>query len=113
MGRVRPDRTRRGWVTALDYDADRTVALAAIGRLVGEARRRFGAQEVVVWHRIGRVPVGDTAVIIGVAAAHRLPAFQAVRFLIERLKREIPIWKADRVRPARRRPPRRRPRAGR
>ena len=103
VGRVRPDRTARGHVTALDYESHREPALAALGDLVSTARRRFGAERVVVWHRLGPVPVGEPSVIVGVATAHRAPAFAAARFLIERLKTTVPIWKQERARPARRR----------
>ena len=112
VGRVRPDRTREGVVSALVYEVDRKPALRALARLEAEARRRFGAQHVVAWHRTGTVRVGETSVIVGAACGHRSEAFAATRFLIEELKRTVPVWKEARARPARR-PPRRpsRPRA--
>ncbi len=112
-GRVRPDRTPEGTVVALDYEADPPMALRALRDLEREAVRRFGARAVVAWHRVGRVRVGEVAVIVGAACGHRAEAFDATRYLIEELKRTVPIWKAVRARPARR--PRRSPgrRAGR
>jgi len=112
-GRVRPDRRGRGRVVALEYEAHRALALAALSRLDRRARRRFGAERVVLWHRLGRVPVGEASVIVGVATGHRAPAFAASRFLIEQLKATVPIWKLERAPPAR--PRRSRPggRAGR
>lgn len=106
-GRVRPDRLGRHRVDALDYEAHLDLARTALTKLDRAARRRFGAKKVVLWHRLGRVPVGETSVIVGVATGHRAPAFAASRFLIERLKATVPIWKADRSPPARR--PRSRP----
>ena len=108
-GRVRADRLGRARVTALDYEADRAPALVRLGSLEREARRRFGARAVVLWHRLGRVPVGEVSVVVGATCAHRDAAFRAARHLIERLKVEVPIWKAERARPSRRRrgPPRR------
>jgi len=103
VGRVRPDRISRGRVGFLDYEAHRGPALAALRTLASTARRRFGAQRVVVWHRLGPVPVGEPSVIVGVATGHRAPAFAAARFLIEQLKTTVPIWKQERARPARRR----------
>jgi len=100
-GRVRPDRVRGGRVTALEYEAHVPVARATLVELERVARRRFEAQRVVVWHRLGTVPVGEISVIIGVAAGHRAPAFAAARFLIEQLKAKVPIWKVERARPAR------------
>ncbi|MGP8072756.1 MAG: molybdenum cofactor biosynthesis protein MoaE [Thermoplasmata archaeon] len=110
VGRVRPDRTRTGRVLALLYEADRPLALRALARLETEARRRFGAGRTVAWHRVGQVGVGETAVIVGAACGHRAEAFAATRFLIDELKRTVPVWKEVRARPARRppRPPSRR-----
>ncbi|HEY6238746.1 MAG TPA: molybdenum cofactor biosynthesis protein MoaE, partial [Thermoplasmata archaeon] len=61
---------------------------------------------------LGDLEVGAVSVIVGAAAPHRADAFEGCRFLIDALKRDVPIWKSDRVRPARRpRPRRARPRA--
>ena len=103
VGRVRPDPMPRGRVAALDYEAHRPLALAALSNLERAARRRYGAAKVVLWHRLGPVPVGEPSVIVGVATGHRAPAFAAARYLIEQLKRQVPIWKQDRGRPVRRR----------
>ena len=110
-GRVRADRHAGGRTRALDYEADRVPALAELRRLEREAQRRFGTREVVLWHRLGRVPVGATSVVVGVVCGHRAEAFAAARFLIDELKASVPIWKTERARPERRpRPPRARPR---
>jgi len=106
VGRVRPDRTKEGPVVALVYEADRGPALRALARLEREARRRFGAGRTVAWHRVGRVRVGEAAVLVGAACGHRAQAFAATQFLIDELKRTVPVWKEARARPARR-PPRR------
>jgi molybdopterin synthase catalytic subunit len=102
-GRVRPDRVGRGRVVALEYEAHRILALRALTALERTARRRFGAERVVLWHRLGDVPVDEISVIVGAATGHRAAAFAAARYLIERLKAEVPIWKTERARPARRR----------
>jgi len=106
VGRVRADPTAAGTVRALVYEAHPGPALRVMEELEAEVRRRFGAERAVVWHRVGRVPVGEIAVIVGAACGHREPAFEATRFLIEQLKRTVPVWKEARARPARR-PPRR------
>ena len=116
VGRVRPDSTQGRRVVALDYESDRTLALARLRDLERQARRRFGVRRVHVIHRIGRLRVGVASVIVGVAGPHRAEAFAAARFLIEELKREVPIWKSDRwarAPVARRRRRRPRPRDGR
>jgi molybdopterin synthase catalytic subunit len=106
-GRTRPDHGRAGPVVALDYEAHRAPAIRRMRELVHEARRRFGAARIVLWHRVGRVPAGEVSVIAGAACAHRAEAFAAARFLIDELKATVPIWKTERARPAHRR--RRRP----
>jgi molybdopterin synthase catalytic subunit len=107
-GRVRPDRGPEGQVVALDYDVHRGPALRALRELAALAERRYGARRIVLWHRVGRVPVDEVSVIVGAACGHRAEAFAAARFLIDELKATVPIWKAERARPARRRqrPPR-------
>ena len=112
-GTVRPDRGRSGTVTALFYEAHRSMAKPQLELLEQLAKRRFGARRVVLWHRLGTLPVGEIAVIVGVSAPHRAEALTACRTLIDRLKSEVPIWKSDRVRPARRRRRRPGPRDGR
>ena len=86
------------------------MAVAGLERLARTARRRFGAERVVLWHRTGRVAVDEASVIVGAAGGHRAAAFATARFLIEELKRSVPIWKTERARrerPRRRRPSRR------
>ncbi|MGD0249923.1 MAG: molybdenum cofactor biosynthesis protein MoaE [Thermoplasmata archaeon] len=105
-GRVRPDRTADGPVIALEYEAHGPPALARLRGLEREAHRRFGARRVVLWHRVGRLRVGEVSVIVGAACPHRAEAFAAARYLIEELKAVVPIWKTERARPARRPRPR-------
>jgi molybdopterin synthase catalytic subunit len=112
-GRVRPERRGGRRVTALDYEVHLGPALAALERLDIEARKRFGVDRTVLWHRVGRVPANETSVIVGAAAGHRAPAFDAARFLIDRLKETVPIWKVERGPRARRPRPRPRRRRGR
>ncbi len=109
VGRVRGDVTRAGRVVALDYEADAPLAIRALDRVVRRTRARHAAVRLLLWHRVGRLRVGEVSVIAGAACGHRAAAFAAARRLIEELKRSVPIWKTDRARPARR-PPRRRPR---
>jgi molybdopterin synthase catalytic subunit len=96
VGRVRPDTSKGRRVVALDYEADRKMALDQLRALETRSRREFGARRVFVIHRVGRLRVGTASVIVGVTAPHRDAAFRAARFLIEELKREVPIWKSDR-----------------
>lgn len=78
---------------AIDYQAYESMAARQIEMLLADARRRWGVFSAVVAHRTGEVPVGEASVWIGVAAAHRGPAFEVARFLIDELKARVPIWK--------------------
>ncbi|MFY9717564.1 MAG: molybdenum cofactor biosynthesis protein MoaE [Thermoplasmata archaeon] len=112
-GRVRPDRAAGGAVVSIDYESDTRAARRRLGEIVAVAHRQFGAERIVLWHRIGRVRVNETSVIAGAACGHRAEAFAATRFLIEELKRSVPLWKSERVRSARRPRRRRAPPVGR
>lgn len=105
LGRVRPDRTAGGALRALLYEAHVGLAERALAEIATDAGRRFGARVVVVWHRTGRVKVGEPSVIVGVAAPHRDQAFRAARRVIDRLKRAAPIWKSATTVARRRRAP--------
>jgi molybdopterin synthase catalytic subunit len=63
--------------------------------LAQEALSRYSVREVTIVHRLGRLQIGETSVLIVVASAHRGPAFDACRWLIDTLKRTVPIWKKE------------------
>ena len=79
----------------LDYDAYEAMALAKLEELANEARRRFAIRNVALVHRLGRLEIGETSVLIAVFSAHRAAAFDACRWLIDTLKRTVPIWKKE------------------
>jgi molybdopterin synthase catalytic subunit len=70
------------------------MAEAECARIVAEAQERWDVV-VAVRHRLGRLEIGDAAVAVAAAAAHRDEAFQACRHVIEELKRRVPIWKRE------------------
>jgi len=80
-------------IASLDYEAYEPMAERMIGTLIEEAKARWGLHQVLVQHRVGTVAVGEVAVLIGVAAPHREQAFKACQFLIDAIKRDVPIWK--------------------
>ena len=82
-------------VESLDYSAYEPMAEAECARVVAEARARWQA-EVTLEHRLGHLEVGDAAVAIAAAAPHRDAAFAACRYVIEEVKRRVPIWKRER-----------------
>jgi molybdopterin synthase catalytic subunit len=89
------DNTRGRQTLYLDYEAYREMALEQMRRLAAEAAEKFGVREVAVVHRLGRLMVGETSVLIVVASAHRGAAFDACRWLIDTLKKTVPIWKKE------------------
>lgn len=79
----------------LDYEAYEEMALRQMRELAGQARERFAIRQVTVVHRLGRLEIGETSVLIVVASAHRSAAFEACRWLIDTLKTTVPIWKKE------------------
>jgi len=79
----------------LDYEAYAEMAVKQLELLACEAISRFSIRDVAIVHRIGRLQIGETSVAIVVASAHRGAAFDACRWLIDTLKRTVPIWKKE------------------
>jgi MoaE-MoaD fusion protein len=79
----------------LDYEAYETMALKQMQALADEARIRFQVRDVALIHRLGRLEIGETSVLVVVASAHRGPAFDACRWIIDTLKKTVPIWKRE------------------
>lgn len=89
------DNTRGRKTLHLDYEAYREMALEQMRSLANEAVVKFGVRDVALVHRLGRLVVGETSVLVVVASAHRGAAFEACRWLIDTLKRTVPIWKKE------------------
>ena len=79
----------------LDYEAYQPMALAALRVIIRELRARFDVDAVAIVHRLGRLEIGETSVLIAVSSAHRAAAFDACRHAIEQVKRTVPIWKKE------------------
>ena len=77
------------------YEAYEAMALEQMRGLVAEARVRFAVREALLHHRLGRLEIGETSVLIAVASAHRGAAFDACRWIIDTLKKTVPIWKKE------------------
>ena len=82
-------------VLGLDYSAYGPMAEAVTREIIKEAEGRGQGAVVAVQHRIGALTVGDTAVAVVAAAAHRGEAFDACRYVIEELKKRVPVWKRE------------------
>ena len=83
-------------VEELAYEAFAPMAQAELERIRAEALRRFGLVRCLIHHRLGPVPVGEAAVAIALSGAHRQEAFQAVAWIMDRIKESVPIWKRER-----------------
>jgi molybdopterin synthase catalytic subunit len=79
----------------LSYESHISMALKEMQALSKKAREQWPILRTVLLHRIGDVKVGEPSVLIGVASAHRGPAFEAARFLIDELKKSVQIWKQE------------------
>lgn len=82
-------------VLALEYEAYAPMAIKMMERIEQEARGRWSLQKIAIVHRLGRVEIGEVSVLIAVSSSHRLEAFEACRYLIDRLKEIVPIWKRE------------------
>ena len=82
-------------VTAIDYSAYTSMAESELESILAEAQDRFGVMGIVVEHRVGTLALGDVSVAIVAAHAHRAPALDCTRFVIEEIKKRVPIWKRE------------------
>jgi len=89
------DNTRGRRTLYLDYEAYESMALKQLESLAREAGKRFAVRGISIVHRLGRLEVGETSVLIAVASAHRAAAFDACRWVIDTLKKTVPIWKKE------------------
>jgi molybdopterin synthase catalytic subunit len=91
VGTVRNDSD----VTGIDYSAYEAMAIAEIERVLSDAQTQWPEARVTLQHRLGLIPVGEASIAIAAAAPHRDDAFAACRFVIEEVKKRLPIWKKE------------------
>ena len=94
IGTVREQNEGRE-VTGIDYAAYDAMATSELQRIVRECAARFSTEHVVAEHRIGHLDLGEISVAIAVAHPHRAEAYEASRYVIEEIKRRVPIWKRE------------------
>ncbi len=82
-------------VRSLAYDAYESMAVKCLRELAVEASERWPLRHIAIEHRIGEIPIGETAVTIAVGADHRREAFEGCWFLIDAVKESVPIWKRE------------------
>ena len=95
-GLVRDHAEGRTGVTAIDYEAYEEHVVPRFRELAASARELWPElRKIVIWHRVGRVAMGEPSVVIAVSSPHRREAFDACRYLIDTLKAAVPIWKRE------------------
>jgi len=82
-------------VQALEYKAYEPMALKKMQEITEEVKKRWNVTKISIVHRIDKVGIGEASVVIAVSAPHRKEAFEACRYAIDTLKKEIPIWKKE------------------
>ena len=94
VGTVR-NQTKGKSVTHLEFEASVPMAIKEMQKIAQTAQDRWHAEHIVIHHRVGRLEIGETAVIIVVATPHRKAAFEACAYCIDTLKETVPIWKKE------------------
>lgn len=82
-------------VLSLEYEAYGPMALNVMSAIADQAGKTWHIRKISIVHRTGRVAIGEASVVIAVSAAHRKEAFEACRFAIDTLKKDVPIWKKE------------------
>ena len=83
-------------IDGIDYEAHRKMAEHQLQQIAEQAAIEFGLRSVIIHHRIGFVPVWEPSLFTRVCSGHREAAFQASRWIVEELKKKVPIWKRPR-----------------
>lgn len=94
LGTVRANNDGRA-VTGIEYSSYEEMAHREMTVILGEAVKKFGIEAGVIEHRIGELAVGDASIAVVVAHAHRGPAMDALRYVIDETKRRAPVWKLE------------------
>ena len=82
-------------VRYLEYEAYAAMAEKKMAEIAEEMRNKFAVGDVAMVHRIGRLEIGESSILIAVAAPHRQPAFEACAYAMDRVKEEVPVWKKE------------------
>jgi len=94
LGVVRDNNLGRN-VGYLEYDAYPAMAERVMRELAEEAKERFGLEDCAVLHRTGRLEIGETSLLVAVASGHRAESFEAGHWLVNEIKKKVPVWKKE------------------
>ena len=89
------DNTAGRRVLFLDYEAYRPMADRQLQRVADEMRERWDLTGVAIYHRLGKLEIGEASLVVAVSSAHRKEAFEACQYSIDRIKQIVPIWKKE------------------
>ncbi len=89
------DHARGQKIVELEYHAYKPMAEKKLRQIGDEIKERWDLEAVAIVHRVGRLQIGDTAVVISIASPHRAEAFAACKYAIDRIKQIVPIWKKE------------------
>ncbi len=82
-------------VTGIEYHAYEEMAVKELDRIEAAARKKWPGIEIAIVHRVGFLEIGEASVLIAVATAHRKEGFEALRYAIDTIKEDVPIWKKE------------------
>ena len=94
-GRVRADEFEGGKVEKIIYESYVEMAEREIEKIKKEAFEKFKVNEIIIKHRIGEVKVGEVALFVAVVSGHRKEGFSAIQYIVDEIKRKVPIWKKE------------------
>jgi len=94
-GIVRRDKTQNGIVREINYEAYEEMAEKEMEKIKHKASRNFKVNDIVIKHRIGRISVGETSLIVTVLSPHRREGIQAMDYIVNEIKKNVPIWKRE------------------
>lgn len=89
------DETNNRKVIRLEYETHATMATKVLKKVLNETAVRFGLSDIAALHRIGRLEIGEVSLVVAIASPHRLEAFLATQYAVDRIKHVVPIWKRE------------------
>ena len=92
LGQVRNDTKEQGVVTSIEYTANESLAYEVMQKIMNDAIIKYSAKSTTVIHSLGNVSVGETCLVVFVMCKHRKESFESCEYIVERLKKELPVW---------------------
>ncbi len=82
-------------VSYLEYDAYAPMATKVMAKIADEIKAKWPVTDVAIWHRTGRLEIGEASLLVVVTAGHRAEAFKACHYCVDRIKEDVPVWKKE------------------